>query len=103
MSQLSSASRHLRWAPAAGASLAALGASAPVQPGTHQAFEQIVRGGALVANRMPRWDDVLSEADTRAIHAWLIEEQRKTRADELAKKAKGVPLDAPSLAISSSY
>lgn len=74
-----------------------------MQPGTHEAFVEIVRGGALVANGMPKWDDVLSEADAKAIHAWLIDEQRKTRADELAKKARGVPLDAPSLAILSNY
>ena len=74
-----------------------------MQPATHAAFLDIVRGGALVEGGMPWWDDALSEAEANAIHAWLIDEQHRTRADELVKQAKGVPLDAPSLAILSSY
>ena len=45
----------------------------------------------------------LSPADVDAIHAYLIDLQAKTRADELAKQKAGVPLDAPSLAILSNY
>jgi len=66
-------------------------------------FNQIVRDGLLVPSGMPRWDDALSETDTNAIHAYLIDAQAKTRADELEKKRRGLPLDAPSLAILSSY
>ncbi|MEN9706116.1 MAG: hypothetical protein RLZZ393_1995 [Pseudomonadota bacterium] len=39
---------------------------------THAAFKQIVLGGALRARNMPRWDDVLSDADAEAIHAYLV-------------------------------
>ncbi len=74
-----------------------------MQPGTHAVFRGIVLDGALVANGMPRWDDRLSPADADAIHAYLIDLQAKTRADELAKVKAGVPLDAPSLAILSNY
>jgi quinohemoprotein ethanol dehydrogenase len=74
-----------------------------MSPATHSAFNDIVLNGALVQNGMPRWDDRLKPADANAIHAWLIDEQRKTRADELAKVKAGKPLDAPSLAILSSY
>lgn len=71
--------------------------------GTHAAFRDIVLGGALLANGMPRWDDVLTPQDADAIHAYLIDLQARTRADELAKQQAGVPLDAPSLAILSNY
>ena len=74
-----------------------------MQPGTHEAFRQIVLEGALLPAGMPRWDDVLSPADADAIHAWLIDRQVRTRRDELDKQAKGIPLDAPSLAILSNY
>jgi quinohemoprotein ethanol dehydrogenase len=74
-----------------------------MQPGTHQAFSKIVLEGLLVQNGMPRWDDVLKPQEVAAIHAWLIDEQRKTRADELEKQRRGIPLDAPSLAILSNY
>ncbi len=45
-------------------------------PGTHDAFEAIVLGGALSANGMGRFDDILTRADTRAIHAYLIDQAR---------------------------
>jgi quinohemoprotein ethanol dehydrogenase len=41
-------------------------------PETHEAFRQIVLGGALIKAGMPPWDDVLSPADADAIHAYLI-------------------------------
>lgn len=41
-------------------------------PQTHDAFKQIVLGGALRNAGMPPWDDVLSSADADAIHAYLI-------------------------------
>lgn len=74
-----------------------------MQPGTHEAFRQIVLEGALLPGGMPRWDDVLSPGDADAIHAYLIDLQGKTRADELAKQKAGKPLDAPSLTILSNY
>ena len=39
---------------------------------THEAFDQIVLGGALINAGMPPWDDVLSPADADRIHAYLI-------------------------------
>jgi quinohemoprotein ethanol dehydrogenase len=74
-----------------------------MQPGTHDAFRQIVLEGLLLPNGMPRWDDVLKPADVDAIHAFLIDAQARTRADELEKKRRGIRLDAPSHAILSSY
>ncbi|MEY3906747.1 MAG: hypothetical protein RIR59_1570, partial [Pseudomonadota bacterium] len=74
-----------------------------MQPGTHQAFRQIVLNGLLLPNGMPRWDDVLSDQDVDALHAYLIDLQAKTRADEVQMIKRGVPLDAPSLAILSNY
>jgi quinohemoprotein ethanol dehydrogenase len=52
---------------------------------------------------MPRWDDVLTPDDARAIHAYLIDQQARTRADEVAKREAGVPIDAPSQAVMSSF
>ena len=74
-----------------------------MQPGTHEAFRQIVLEGLLTHNGMPRWDDILSPGDADAIHAYLIDLQGKTRADELAKQKAGKPLDGPSLTILSNY
>jgi quinohemoprotein ethanol dehydrogenase len=74
-----------------------------MQAGIHAAFESIVLGGALVPRGMPRWDDVLTPDDARAIHAYLIDQQARTRADEVAKREAGVPIDAPSQAVMSSF
>jgi quinohemoprotein ethanol dehydrogenase len=74
-----------------------------MQPGTHGAFEKIVLKGLLLPGGMPRWDDTLTTADARSIHAYLIDLQAKTRAAELEKRRRGIPLDAPSLAILSNY
>jgi quinohemoprotein ethanol dehydrogenase len=74
-----------------------------MQAGTHQAFNKIVLDGALLANGMPRWDDELKPADADAIHAYLIDLQSTTRAQELDKQKAGIPLDAPSPAILSNY
>lgn len=74
-----------------------------MQPGTHDLFREIVLGGALVAGGMPRWDDILKPEDVDAIHAYLIDLQGRTRADELAKRKAGKPLDGPSLTILSNY
>jgi quinohemoprotein ethanol dehydrogenase len=74
-----------------------------MRPAAHEAFRAIVLEGALLQSGMPRWNDLLDPADVDAIHAYLIDLQAKTRADELAKQEAGVPLDAPSLAILSNY
>ncbi len=74
-----------------------------MQPGTHQAFDKILLEGLLLPGGMPRWDDVLKPAEVQAIHAYLIDEQARTRRDEIEKTKRGVPLDAPSLAILSNY
>ncbi len=74
-----------------------------MQPGTHDMFRQIVLEGALVPGGMPRWDDILSPGDADAIHAYLIDQQKQTRSDELAKRKAGKPLDGPSLTILSNY
>lgn len=74
-----------------------------MQPGTHEAFNQIVLEGLLVSNGMPRWDDLMTEEDAEAIHAWLIDTQGKLRAEELEKQKRGVALDAPGLTILSNY
>lgn len=74
-----------------------------MQPGVHDSFQKIVREGLLLPNGMPRWDDMLSARDVDAIHAYLIDEQRKTRSKELKLNAAGKPLDAPSAAIMSSF
>ncbi len=74
-----------------------------MQPGTHEVFDKILLEGLLQPGGMPRWDDVLKPAEVKAIHAYLIDEQAKTRRDEIEKTRRGVPLDAPALAILSNY
>lgn len=44
--------------------------------GTHAVFDSIVLGGSLAPNGMASFADVLRPADARAIHAYLIREQR---------------------------
>ena len=46
----------------------------------HQLFYEIVLNGALAANGMGRWDDVLSRADAEALHAYIVEESWKAYA-----------------------
>ncbi len=70
---------------------------------THEAFEQIVLEGLFLPNGMPRWDDVLTPEQVKAIHAYLISEQKAVRARELKLKAAGKPLDSRSLTILSSF
>jgi quinohemoprotein ethanol dehydrogenase len=45
--------------------------------GIHLAFYDIVLNGALVANGMARWDDVLSRVDAESIHAYIVDESWK--------------------------
>ncbi|WP_336981878.1 PQQ-dependent dehydrogenase, methanol/ethanol family [Altererythrobacter fulvus] len=72
-------------------------------PGTHDVFDQIVLQGLLQPNGMPRWDDVLSPDQAKAIHAFLIDEQGKLRDRELKLHAAGKPLDSRSLTILSNF
>ncbi len=74
-----------------------------MQPGTHQAFNQVVLDGLLVPNGMPRWNDLLKPEQVTAIHAFLIDEQTKLRARELQLQAQGKPLDSRSLTILSNF
>jgi quinohemoprotein ethanol dehydrogenase len=74
-----------------------------LDPAVHEQFKAIVRGGLFAAGGMPRWDDLLTEADVDAIHAFLIDEQAKVRARELKLQAAGLPLDTRSAAILSSF
>ncbi len=74
-----------------------------MRPGTHEAFEQVVLGGLLLPNGMPRFDDLLKPDQVRAIHAFLIDEQGKLRERELELKADGKPLDSRSLTIMSNF
>ncbi len=46
-----------------------------LSPEIHGIFYEIVLKGALRANGMARWDDVLSRADAEAIHAYLVDQQ----------------------------
>jgi quinohemoprotein ethanol dehydrogenase len=71
--------------------------------GVHAVFDRIVLEGLLVPNGMPRWDDLLQPAQVKAIHAYLIDEQGKTRARELQLQAEGKPLDSRSLTILSNF
>ena len=66
-------------------------------------FQQIVREGLFLPNGMPRFDDLLSAYQVKAIHAFLIDEQGKVRARELQLQREGKPLDSRSLTILSSF
>lgn len=74
-----------------------------MQPGTHDVFERIVLEGLLTPNGMPRFDDLLSADQVKAIHAFLIDEQVKVRARELQLQREGKPLDSRSLTILSNF
>ncbi|AKH43915.1 quinohemoprotein ethanol dehydrogenase [Altererythrobacter atlanticus] len=71
--------------------------------GVHGAFDQIVLEGLLLPNGMPRWDDILDPEQARAIHAFLIDEQKKLRTRELELQRQGKPLDSRSLTILSNF
>lgn len=62
--------------------------------GVHAAFDDIVLNGWLVPLGMPRWDDIMSAGDVRAIHAYLIDEQAKVHAYESQLEEEGKPLDS---------
>jgi quinohemoprotein ethanol dehydrogenase len=46
-------------------------------PDLHAGFEDIVLRGALAMGGMERFDDLLTEADVKAVHAYLIDQQRQ--------------------------
>jgi quinohemoprotein ethanol dehydrogenase len=71
--------------------------------GTHDVFDRIVLEGLLVPNGMPRWGDILKPDQVKAIHAFLIDEQRKVRQRELQLQREGKPLDSRSLTILSNF
>jgi len=54
--------------------------------GTHAIFDSIVLGGKLAPSGMASFSDVLTPADTRAIHAYLIREQRILFRESAAAK-----------------
>ncbi|WP_321390745.1 PQQ-dependent dehydrogenase, methanol/ethanol family [Emcibacter sp.] len=72
-------------------------------PEKHEMFRDILLEGLLVGLGMPRWDDLLSEEDVGAIHAYLIDLQGKQHAREKALKEAGKPLDSKGLVIMSNY
>jgi len=49
-------------------------------PVTHSLFSEIVLHGAYEAKGMARWDDVLTQADVDAVHAYLIDQTRQAAA-----------------------
>jgi len=51
-----------------------------LEPATHGIFNAIVLGGAYAPKGMGRFDDVLSPADTEAVHAYLIDQAWRMRA-----------------------
>jgi quinohemoprotein ethanol dehydrogenase len=57
-----------------------------ITPVTHTLFDSIVLGGAYSVKGMGRFDDVLSPDDAHAIHAWLIDQAWRLKA-ELASAA----------------
>ena len=71
--------------------------------GTHAAFDQIVLEGLLLPNGMPRFDDLLTQEQAKAIHAFLIAEQQSVRARELELRRQGKPLDSRALTILSNF
>ncbi|MFB0612721.1 PQQ-dependent dehydrogenase, methanol/ethanol family [Aurantiacibacter poecillastricola] len=71
--------------------------------GVHAGFQQIVRGGLFVSRGMPHFEDLLTEDEVKAIHAWLISVQGPLRERELQLQAEGLPLDTQSLTILSNY
>jgi quinohemoprotein ethanol dehydrogenase len=74
-----------------------------MQPAIHQLFNKIVLDGLFVSLGMPRWDDLLSEDDAAAVHAYLIDLQSKLHEKEKALKAAGKPLDSRAATILSNY
>jgi quinohemoprotein ethanol dehydrogenase len=54
-------------------------------PEIHSVFYDIVLQGALQPQGMARWDDVLSQQDAAAIHAYLVDQAAQLAASEAPK------------------
>jgi quinohemoprotein ethanol dehydrogenase len=57
-----------------------------LSPTTHQLFYQIVLNGIYQVKGMGRWDDVLSNDDAQAIHAYLVDQAWQLRSESSAIK-----------------
>jgi quinohemoprotein ethanol dehydrogenase len=53
-----------------------------MSPTTQQLFYDIVLKGAYEAKGMARWDDVLSDSDAQAIHAYLVDQAWQARESQ---------------------
>ncbi len=56
-------------------------------PAAHALFAQVVLDGLKVPLGMPRWDDVLTQADVAALHAYVIDVAQKDHAAQQAQRA----------------
>lgn len=65
-----------------------------MQPATHAIFKDILLRGAFVPLGMPRWDDVFSDAQADAIHAYLIALQGEAHAAYTTAQREGRDPDA---------
>ncbi len=65
-----------------------------MQPATHGLFKDILLRGAFVPLGMPRWDDVFSDAQADAIHAYLIALQGEAHAAYAKAQREGRDPDA---------
>ncbi len=74
-----------------------------MRPEIHAVFNQIVLNGGFLSLGMPRWNDVLSEDETKNIHAFLIQEQSKVRDYELELEKEGLALDSAASGVLSSF
>ena len=59
--------------------------------GIHSAFYEIVLHGALQAKGMGRWDDVLSQEDAAAIHAYLVDQAWQMQPANVTSSAAKSP------------
>jgi hypothetical protein len=68
---------------------------------THGLFKSIVQGGLYAPQGMGRFDDVLSPADTGALHAYLIDQAWRLKAEPAPAPASAAQQPAPAPAPSS--
>jgi quinohemoprotein ethanol dehydrogenase len=59
----------------------------------HNIFYEVVLRGADAANGMARWDDVLTQQDAEAIHAYLVDQAWQLQSSA-AKSAVAAPAGA---------
>ena len=60
-----------------------------IDPSLHKIFKDIVLRGAVAPTGMERFDDLLTEADVDAIHAYLIDESWKAYRAQQASQGNG--------------